>query len=275
MGVKTIWHWFRLRCPDPVKVAVRRLRSVLIDPFGRGVPSEVSGVSVVVPGYFVGGGRATYEAASAARVMDWLASHPSGILIDVGCSVSTYGLIALCTSRQSRVVAIDPDFASLLWSRFFCSKAVHPERLRLVHGFVVAAPQSPQDVDAAAGHLAREIARRGSDPFRLSTKYQDGSDPLNREVPRHSLDALFEREEAAGGMLIKVDVEGHELGVLGGARGLIARTQPVMLLSVHPQFGVDVGEVRRFLEGAGYTGEHFASDHEEHWWCVPAGRPVS
>jgi FkbM family methyltransferase len=264
-----IWHRLRQLCPDWIKVLFRRGRSRLIDPFDRGVQVEICGTWVRVPGYFTGRGRADYELASAERFKGWLSAHPAGLVVDVGCSVSVYGVIALSASPEVTVVAIDPDFSSLVWSRFICSKVKMPQRLRLVHGFVVSTPSKPQDIGAASAEAAAEFLRRSGNPFAEITKYQDGSDPENRSVPRHSLDALLAGERAPGGLLIKIDVEGNELGVLQGSTHLIGRVRPVFLLSVHPVFGVDVAQIRGFFEAAGYSTEHFATDHEEHWWCAP------
>jgi FkbM family methyltransferase len=270
-----MWHRLRLLCPEPAKIALRRIRSRLIDPFNRGILIEVSGTQVRAPGYFKGGGRADYEMASTIRFKQWLKEHPEGLVVDVGCSVSTYGLIALSAYPGSRVIALDPDLPSLVWTRFICSMAERPSRLRLIRGFVVAAAEPPTNADAASADTAVELDRRSANPFAEVTKYQDGNDSANKTVPRHSIDALLENEECRGGLLIKIDVEGNELGVLSGAVRTFARTSPIVLASVHPQFGVDVAEVRRFFESVGYTCEHFATDHEEHWWCAPRAAPLN
>ena len=264
-----MWHRLRLLCPEPAKKVMRRLRSRVVDPMGKGITITVSGIPVRVPAYFIGGGRTDYEMASAARFKAWLDAHPKGLVIDVGCSVSTYGIIALSAFRESRVIAIDPDLGSLVWTRFMCSKVDDPARLRLVRGFVVAEAAPPKSAPAAAADTEVELQGSGG-PFATVTKYQDGNDTANRTVARHSIDALLQGEDCRDGLLIKIDVEGNELGVLKGSARTLARWKPTVLASVHPQFGVDVAEVRAFFASAGYTCEHFASDHEEHWWCTHA-----
>jgi len=264
-----MWHRIRLLCPEPVKVALRRARARFLDPLSRGVEVDISGMRVRVPAYFFGGGRSGYELASVERFRAWLSTHPSGLVIDVGCSVSTYGVIALCSSPTTGVIAIDPDFASLVWTRYLCSKVQSPERLRLVHGFVIADPARPQDTTAASAAVDEELRLRSPSPYGMATRYQDGTDPEAKLVPRHSIDALLDGQECPGGLLLKVDVEGNEVGVLKGAARVLSRIRPALLLSVHPQFGVDTSELRRLLQDEGYTAEHFATDHEEHWWCSP------
>lgn len=56
--------------------------------------------------------------------------------------------------------------------------------------------------------------------------------------------------------LMKVDVEGYELAVLSGARGMLARDRPRLFLELHPErlreLGGSAGEVVELLEGLGY-----------------------
>lgn len=69
-----------------------------------------------------------------------------------------------------------------------------------------------------------------------------------------TLDGFCESRHVDRVDFIKCDVEGHEISVLRGARGLIARHRPVILLEVNeplhePGHGA---EVRSFIEGIGY-----------------------
>jgi FkbM family methyltransferase len=259
-----MWHRLRLLLPEPIKRQLRRVRGRVIDPMDKGLTIVVNGVPVRVPAYFRGGGHAGYELASARRVTQWLKGHPRGLVIDVGCSVSNYGIITLSASPDTRLV----------WTRFMCSKAVNPRRMRLIRGFVVAKADAARTADQACADTAGELDRRSENPFAEFTQYQDSRDASNEAIPRLSVDALLEGDSCDGGLLVKIDVEGNELGVLQGSARTLARTGASVLVSVHPQFGVDVAEVRRFFDAAGYTSEHFATDHEEHWWCEPRAAKV-
>lgn len=67
--------------------------------------------------------------------------------------------------------------------------------------------------------------------------------------------------------LIKIDVEGHEGSVLRGARGLIQRSQPSMVIEIHPGTRVSVestlNQVKYFWEEIGKFGS------SEYWLCQP------
>jgi FkbM family methyltransferase len=69
--------------------------------------------------------------------------------------------------------------------------------------------------------------------------------------------------------MIKIDVEGAELGVLEGAEKLISKWKPILVIEVHgfalPSFGASVAELRNFLNKFGYQemrleGECFSGD---------------
>lgn len=262
-------------CPTPIKNVYRRVRSRVLDPFGRGIGVNFSGVTVRVPGYFYGNARADYELSCFARFNRWLKEHPTGLVVDVGCNVSCYGVVALNASPSTEVIAVDPDFSSLVWTRLLCSLVEPPGRLLLVHGFVVDATSTPEDAGSAHRSIAAEVERRWRRAYKEATRYRDGSDPGERTVPRRTLDALLARVDRGRDLLVKIDVEGHEMEVLKGAVDTLRGARPVLLLSAHPQFGADLGELRAFLDSVGYSAEHFDTDHEQHWWCLPRAQAVS
>lgn len=69
---------------------------------------------------------------------------------------------------------------------------------------------------------------------------------------------------------ITMDVEGAELLVLQGAESTLAEHHPLLWVSVHPDMalrdhGIQPGEIFEYLNGFGYSNQHIATDHEEHW----------
>ncbi len=63
------------------------------------------------------------------------------------------------------------------------------------------------------------------------------------------------------GGFVKIDVEGHELYVLRGARSFLTRCRPVLLIEIDPDMsrraGVDVQDTLQFLTDIGYTMGYF------------------
>lgn len=254
------------------KVAFRRLRACVLDPRDRGIFVTIGGQRVRVPAYFRGGGREDYETAALERVVRWLETQPTAEIVDVGCSLSLYGLVALQRQPRVSVIGMDPDLPSLKCGRWICEKS-GVGRLGLVHGF--AGPHDPSGATLASALAATELELANPAVPRLveSTGYGEATGGNWARVPRYSLDTLFRNVACDRPRLLKIDVEGHEHSVLEGARDFLSRLRPVVLLSAHPQFygrlGFDPGAWRALLAAAGYRMELLAVDHEEHWWCEP------
>lgn len=71
--------------------------------------------------------------------------------------------------------------------------------------------------------------------------------------------------------ILTIDIEGSELACLHGARKTLReRTIRAVFVSIHPGFmrdrwGHTPQDLLDFMSEVGYTGEHLATDHEEHW----------
>jgi FkbM family methyltransferase len=73
-----------------------------------------------------------------------------------------------------------------------------------------------------------------------------------------TVDQFCEASAIESVQFIRCDVEGGEIRVLGGARRVLERDRPVLLLEVHPhslkdQVGSSAEEVRSLLEDSGYV----------------------
>jgi hypothetical protein len=78
------------------------------------------------------------------------------------------------------------------------------------------------------------------------------------DVEVMTLDAFF-AERPRGPDFLKIDVEGHELAVLEGARAILARHRPTLLIECEARHRAD-GDVRSvfaLLESLGYQGSFF------------------
>lgn len=70
---------------------------------------------------------------------------------------------------------------------------------------------------------------------------------------------------------LTMDTEGSELLILRGAEKTLTKHHPKLWVSIHPElgerdYGIKKEDTIGFLESLGYTGEHLATDHEEHWY---------
>jgi FkbM family methyltransferase len=165
---------------------------------------------------------------------------------------------------------IDSNIASLLTTKEMCSRSLG-DRLILLHGLVTNEP-------SVSFSIAREQTRNVLSSITLKAAYKNRYDyicldsPHTNDIPRLRIDDLFP-DRTTRPFLLKCDVEGAEHLVIDGARSLLTRDKPALLLSVHPvklrqAYDHSADRLRNTIIELGYSIELLAVDHEEHWLCV-------
>jgi FkbM family methyltransferase len=259
----------------------RRIGYSVRDPFDRGLSRSFGGHPVTVPVEFAGYWRAhytNYEFPAARALGAWFARHPNGLLLDIGCELGQYSLLALGRSPASEVIAFDADLASLKATARMCRLVSPPGRLKVVYGLLCAGGDSAP-LDRARADTGAALARCGAPGLPGTTQFVCLDNGGGADVPRHNLSGLLlpGATDPARPVLLKCDVEGAEFEVLKGAGAYIARHKPALLLSVHPnllpKFGSSCDELAAWLSDLGYQRTLIGSDHEEHWWCEPSAVP--
>ncbi len=163
----------------------------------------------------------------------------AGCAADAGCQVfvdvgANFGLFTVAIGRKvwcREVHAFEPDprnFAQLMANVFLnelCEK-------------VTTYPVALSNEDGRA-YLHRERARRGWDfgkfNFGTSSIVPDeslGSSDATSFVEKRRMDGVLEPSGEA--IAVKIDVEGHELEVLQGMKGMLERKRCILLLEVFP-----------------------------------------
>ena len=178
------------------------------------------------------------EMAAAARVI-----RPGMTAVDVGANKGDYALMfARLVGPSGRVLAFEPDDRNLGWVR----RSVRANGYRNVETF----PYALADADGealfnpgrASGWGSLVASRSGVDAEHAVPVQTRRLDSVAAELGIPSIDVL------------KVDVEGAELGVLRGARALLsapgART---LLVAMDSDVESDRAEVQRLLAEFGYA----------------------
>jgi len=78
----------------------------------------------------------------------WAKAHPSGIILDIGCSVGTFSLVALFADPSVELIAFGSDLSSLAVTLRLCRFA-SGDRLRLVRALLTDRQTSNQALDGA------------------------------------------------------------------------------------------------------------------------------
>jgi FkbM family methyltransferase len=154
------------------------------------------------------------EIAAISRLIS-----PGDVVVDVGANIGHYTVhLSRCVGAQGRVIAIEPiaeTFAML--SHNVCAlKNVTLMNLAIAEaeGFVA--------MDQIDDHGSHRVMCMRLDSLQL---------------PRVRL--------------IKIDAEGHDLGVLKSAERLISRDRPALIVEAAPD-----SDVARWIEARGYRIEH-------------------
>lgn len=158
--------------------------------------------------------------------------------LDVGAAVGVYShvLLPLC----SRVIALEPnpDFARALTAHFGA-------RITLIQ--------------AAASNLSgRTTLYRPHDGSLYGMGTVERGNPVAGEGDVERFDVATVRIDDLGlddVGFVKIDVEGHELSVLEGARSTIERFRPTFLIEIEERHRANaVASVRALLESSDYVG---------------------
>lgn len=150
---------------------------------------------------------------------------PGDIFVDVGAHVGYVSAMAATTGATVFAIEFQRELIPLI------------EQVATVNGFDllralhVGASQRPGLSVAMRGHLSP--GQKLETALERKMLGEDPASVLNDYVPVMTLDLLFDSDLLAP-KLVKIDVEGHEIGVLEGARNLIARGTTTFVVEFHP-----------------------------------------
>jgi FkbM family methyltransferase len=198
-----------------------------------------------------------------AHVIGWIqrSLSPGGTLFDVGAHYGWMSIAAAnCVGACGRVVAFEPS--PVLLDILEYHKRVN--RLRQLQ--IVPAAVSNIDDRAIPFYLINEgLSFRNSLTIGPDdTPYIDPENKLRINVSCTTLDSFVELSGIVPD-LVKIDVEGAELLVLEGARHVLERHHPVLILGVHPYWlprAHSVEQLFVMLEDLGYK---IAAQHILHF----------
>jgi FkbM family methyltransferase len=167
-----------------------------------------------------------------------LLSRRKGVAVDAGANKGVF-LYHLSRSFE-RVYGFEPlpQLVSYL-------KAAAPANVTVYGAALSNAPGT------ATLRLPRGFIELGSLEAHTSGTWTTDAPIEEHDVELKTLDSFGLRDVA----LLKIDVEGHELAVLEGARETISRYRPAVLVEVeerHREGGV--ARIRSYLEDLGYAG---------------------
>lgn len=173
--------------------------------------------------------------------------RPGDLAVDVGCFKAAYTYwMRRCVGATGSVAAFEPQPEQVAYIR----KMIAGMKWRNVTVEAKGVSNAVGELELlrpASGHEATFVARKA-----------DATECERIRVPVTTLDAYF-AERGGRPAFIKVDVEGHELEVLEGARETVSAHRPALLVECETRHRPD-GDVRpvfEFLLSLGYEGSFF------------------
>lgn len=167
-----------------------------------------------------------------ADLLEYIYSHyRGGTFIDVGAALGNHALYFALFCDVRRVIAIEPV-------RDSCA---HQHKVYALNGVQDTVRVYPCAVSNVPRYGAMERFGSNRGQYRLVR----GDD-----VTVETLDNIVAEERADDVTLVKVDVEGHELRVLKGARQLLERQHPALFIEIRTRRRH--AQVTEFLSGYGY-----------------------
>jgi FkbM family methyltransferase len=200
----------------------------------------------------------TYEPA----LLSFLAAglRAGDVVADIGAHIGVHSLTAAARLRAlggGRVLAFEPARDSA--DRLRAGAAANG-----LDGLVTVA-ETALGAGPGVAALAADAVYDDAD---AGVRSLHGTGRVVQEVPVTTFDAWAEGAGLDRLDVVKLDVEGAELDVLRGMRATLTRLRPRVLVAevkqrVLDRAGVDAGELRDVLAGAGYTPSGAAFDANE------------
>ncbi len=256
-----LWAFSRAYLALPGKRSVVPLRGVM-SAVGYRVPVSAklaNGMDVIVPWNDDGGNalyRSGYYEPATVKLFERLLT-PAMVVFDVGANIGQYTLVACDRiGKAGEVHAWEPDPVTFEW----LSRNVHINGLGNVrlNQSAVFNNTEPVSLRLASTRDTGSNSMVG-DPWIKSGK--------SVTVPCTTLDIYMAEHPITRVDVMKVDVEGAELGVLRGADKLLHDHQPVLLLEfeerMQRQAGTSCRELADHLAKKGYALFRIGDSHEK------------
>jgi len=191
-------------------------------------------------------GWASYEAPLPQLIASWSSGLPL-VFVDIGANSGYYSLLSAAFGARS-VIAFEPaeEIASLLDANIKRSQfeqKIQVQRVALSNKSGTSKIYYPE-----SSHGLIETSAS------LNSTFRAAHDKV-ADVAVDTVDiALHDRFRSEEKILLKIDVEGHDMAVLGGATRTVLGKRPAIIIELLP--GVEINPVTKFIKDFHY--EHFS-----------------
>jgi FkbM family methyltransferase len=198
--------------------------------------------------------------------------HPGEVVFDIGANIGWYSLLAArAVGPSGRVLAFEPSLANAALvqrnaaSNHFANVSVIPAALTDQDGWMTFLDK---------GNLQGRLDKDDFDAQTQRRATRDQKVKGTSLVPVSRLDSWLEQTGQPAPGLVKMDVEGSEVGVLRGMTQTLKDSAPTLIIELH---GTNA-QVADLLDAAGYRHapiEVGTTTREAPYWAHVLARPGS
>jgi FkbM family methyltransferase len=194
------------------------------------------------------------------------------VVYDIGANIGWYSLLAARgVGADGAVVAFEPSVLN--------AACVQENAARNRLGNVTVIPAAVTDRDGWAvfldrGSLEGRLEKADSQAQAERRAKRDQSHKGASVVPVLTLDSWISETSTKPPSIVKIDVEGAEMGVLRGMTGTLRSAKPVLIVELHGTRD----EVADFLDEVGYEHAPIEVDvptRQAPWWAHLLARPAT
>jgi FkbM family methyltransferase len=195
---------------------------------------------------------------------------PGDVVYDIGANIGWYSLLAArAVGPAGRVFAFEPSVSNAFYAQSNARRNGFPN--------ITVVPAALTDEDgwlsfllngSLEGRLAKDDTER-----QAQRRARRGQPSLEREfVAAATLDRWLAQTGETPPTVVKIDVEGAEVGVLRGMRSTISTSRPALIVELHGTRE----EVADELDNLGYAHRAIESGtptREAPWWAHVLATP--
>jgi FkbM family methyltransferase len=157
--------------------------------------------------------------------------HPGDVVYDIGANIGWYSLLAArCVGPSGRVIAFEPGLANAAYV------VGNAETNRLYNVIVVPAAVSDQSGWATFLDIGSLQSRLDKDDDEAQAKRRAGRNAMvhgSLPVPVLALDAWIAEAGQPPPSIVKIDIEGAEIGALRGMGETLRSAGPTLIIELH------------------------------------------
>jgi len=167
---------------------------------------------------------------------------PGSTVVDIGANIGLHTLrSALLTGQTGKIIAIEPS----TWA------------IKKLQRNLELNPQLSKIIEIRHNALGENVEKAISLGFQSSYRLNGKNEIYSEVVDVLTLDSIAEHDSPQSVDFIKIDVDGHELHILRGAKQLLSISKPVLVVEFTPSYSIsyldELTAIEQYLQSLGYS----------------------